>query len=187
MSLKAFMNPDPDIDLVQRVANLEQKLDDLLLLLSDVYRYSPLRDLLAAGQWKEADLETTRVMIELAGKTHRDLLTPENVLEFSCNNLQLIDELWRKYSRDKFSFTIQLGIYQQHGGNLDTLRSSDSKVLHAAYEAMGWLKENELVPHEELRFDIDAPRGHLPGSWWRSPYGSKMIYFFFTRLLTCDL
>ncbi len=41
------------------------------MLISDIYLYGKLRDLLAAGKWKEADQETARVMLEISGKTDK--------------------------------------------------------------------------------------------------------------------
>ncbi len=133
------LNPLPsesESTLSERVAQLEQKLDDLLMLLSDVYRYGKLRDLLAEGKWKEADLETTKIMLEISGKGSQDVFTPEDVKTFPCNAIRLIDQLWKKYSNDRFGFSVQLRIYRN--------RSHPSPTLSAVVSLFECLRQRYL-------------------------------------------
>ncbi|MGB3509864.1 MAG: hypothetical protein WBA93_11585 [Microcoleaceae cyanobacterium] len=60
---KSLQQSSRELELSERVAQLEEKLDRVLILISDIYRYEKLRDLLAAGKWKEADIETAKVML----------------------------------------------------------------------------------------------------------------------------
>ena len=80
-------NPQEESSLVERVAQLEKRLDEALMIIADIYRYGRLRDLLAAGKWKEADLETTKVMINITGKAVLDEITPEDIQKFPCNDI----------------------------------------------------------------------------------------------------
>ncbi|BAY20996.1 hypothetical protein NIES2100_07400 [Calothrix sp. NIES-2100] len=68
--------------------------------------YSKLRDLLAAGNWKDADMETYRVMIQALGKNEGDYFESEELLNFPCPDLRTIDRLWVKYSNGHFGFKI---------------------------------------------------------------------------------
>ncbi len=62
------------------------------MIIADIYRYGRLRRLLAAGKWKEADLETTKVMINITGKAELDEITPEDIQKFPCNDIMVIDQ-----------------------------------------------------------------------------------------------
>ena len=170
--------------LSQRVSSLEEK----LLLIPDIERYSRLQHFLQAGQFKEADAETTQVILETVGMK-RDDLAPEVMLKFPCTVLFVIDRLWRTYSQDRFGFSIQLELYQQGGGSLETLQTQERKVMGNFAKAVGWLVDGELqFPiYDQWDFSLKAPRGCFPAIWWRSPYGLKMVTFFFMRLLECKI
>lgn len=170
--------------LTQRVTHLENK----LLLIPDIDRYGKLQDLLKQGQLKEADLETTQVILDTVAMG-RDELSPAMIAKFPCTVLTVIDRLWRTYSEDRFGFSTQLEIYQQGGGSIDTLRTQDRKVMGRFAQSVGWLVEGELQfpNYDHWDFSLQAPRGCFPAIWWRSPYGLKMVTFFFSRLIECNL
>ncbi|WP_225896452.1 caspase, EACC1-associated type [Amazonocrinis nigriterrae] len=73
--------------------------------------YTKLRDLLKAGQWKEADYETYLVMVQAVGGDKGDYLNNEQLLDFPCTDLRTIDYLWVKYSNGHFGFSVQKKIY----------------------------------------------------------------------------
>lgn len=180
-------NLQEDLSLEQRVALLEKKLDDALMIIADTYRYGKLRDLLAAGKWREADLETTKVMIEIAGKTELEQITPEDIQKYPCNAIMVIDQLWRKYSNNRFGFSLQLKIYQSVGGSIDSIRAQRIEFLQQTAEKTGWHKNGKRVEPDDFDFSLEAPEGGLPVNWWNSPYGAKMANFFMARLLTCEI
>ena len=172
--------------LLQRITQLEAKLAENEMLVADFYRYGKLRDLLAAEKWKEADKQTTRVMLEVMGHEDQENLTPKDVKSFPCNAIQVIDQLWRKYSGDRFGFSVQLHIYLDIGGSSETLMTQNMKIMRSLGERIGWWKNNNWLKYDE--FDFAAPPdGAFPGEWWHSPYGEKMANFFFARLLVCGL
>ncbi|MGB7440135.1 MAG: GUN4 domain-containing protein, partial [Coleofasciculaceae cyanobacterium] len=81
--------------------------------------YTKLRDLLAAGKWKEADEETAEVMIKAAGQEERGYLEREDIEKFPCADLRTIDQLWVKYSNGRFGFSVQKRIWLEVGGKVD--------------------------------------------------------------------
>ena len=178
---------ESDLNLAQRVARLEQRFDDALLMLSDLQRYSRLSDLLTTQQWREADTETTKVMLEVVGQSSQDDLSPEAVKSFPCNAIRVIDQLWKKHSSDRFGFSIQLQIYQDVGGSMDSLRAGDLAMLRNFGERIGIYQNKQWIDYEERDFSLAAPIGSLPADWWSSPYGAKMVNFFFMRLIACEL
>lgn len=196
-------NPGLTPDLDQRLAAIEQqlqqltqmltvtdrlaRLEDNFTLVSEVYRYETLRDLLAAHDWRAADEETIAVILDLAGESDLEELTPEQVKHMPCHGLQVVDRLWRKYSGDRFGFSVQLGIYQEVGGNLESTIAQDSEVIVKLGDRLGWWNGSRWLKCEELDYTLSAPLGCHPSRWWNSPFGSKMTNFFLGRLLTCRL
>ena len=178
---------DQELSLTERVAHLEKRLDEALMILADTYRYGKLRDLLAANKWKEADLETTKVMIDITGKAELDEITPNELQKFPCNAIMVVDQLWRKYSNNRFGFSVQLGIYQSLGGNMDTIRAQKNEFLRLTSEKIGWRVDGKLVEYDDFDFSLEAAEGALPSNWWNSPYGAKMVNFFLDRLIACEL
>ena len=178
---------DKESSLLERVSRLERRLDEALMILADNYRYGKLRDLLAAGKWKEADRETTKVMIEITGKPHMDEITPDDLKKLPCNAIMVIDQLWKHYSNNHFGFSVQLGFYQSVGGNMDTIRAQRNEFLQRTAEKMGWRKNGKLVEYDDFDFSLNSSAGGLPASWWKSPYGAKMANFFLARLIACEI
>lgn len=178
-----------ELELTERVAQLEQKLDDALLMLSDIYRYRRLKDLLSEGKFKEADGETTQVMLEVEGKTSQEELTPANITTYPTHVLQVIDQLWRRYSSDRFGFSLQLNIYQEGGGTFQSTIESDFQVLSQAAFKFGWKDDPDkfgLRDYDAMDFSLSAPKGAFPMQWWISPYGTKSANFFLARLMECQ-
>ncbi|MGK7912478.1 MAG: GUN4 domain-containing protein [Synechococcus sp.] len=173
--------------LEDRVTQLEKRLDDALACLSDTYRYGRLRDLLAAGQWKEADKETTKVLVDVSGKANQDDIAPADMQTYPCSALRTIDGLWMKYSNGRFGFGLQLKTYLEVGGSINALRAEDLDPLKKTAEKVGWRKNGARVEYDDFDFSLEAPPGALPHEWWSSPYGAKMANFFMTSLIRCEL
>lgn len=122
--------------------------------------YTKLRDLLATGKWKEADEETANKMSEVAERTSEHWLRVEDIEPFPCEDLRTIDQLWVKYSKGLFGFSVQKRIYQSLGGT----REYDGKIWAAFCDRVGWRVNgnSELREYNDLKFNTKAPEGHLP-------------------------
>ncbi|MEB3883405.1 GUN4 domain-containing protein [Lyngbya sp. CCY1209] len=181
------LNPtEPPASLEERVARLEKTLDQVVLLMSDTFRYGKLRELLEAKNWREADLETTRVMLEIANQPKHDNLKPDEVMLFPCSALHLLDQLWLKYSNNQFGFSVQRRIYTEAGGT-DDISNIDLDLLARVGDRLGWREEKKWLPYEQLNFSLSAPPGCHPSNWWRSAYGAKMAVYFLARLMRCGV
>jgi hypothetical protein len=138
--------------------------------------YTKLRDLLVAKDWKEADLETEKRMLEVAGRESQGWLEVEDVENFPCQDLGTIDKLWVKYSGGKFGFSVQKQIYQDLGGTKDY----DKKVWESFGDKVGWRKGGSWLSYRNLTWFVEYNfcHGHLPfvcvgwaelvgfGYWW---------------------
>lgn len=149
-------------------------------LLSDVgANYTRLRDLLAAGKWQEADEETRRVMLKVAGREKEGWLNEYSINKLPCTDLLTVNKLWVEYSEGRFGFSVQLGIYEQVGRDLEKLG-----------DIVGWRVKGQWLSISSLTYDTDAPIGHLPGSgaWVTSlVWGlwSRSAEYFYNRLDIC--
>ncbi|MDY7006002.1 MAG: GUN4 domain-containing protein [Cyanobacteriota bacterium] len=144
--------------------------------------YIRLRDLLSAGKWREADLETTAIMLKIAGRESKGWLRGEDIINFPCYDLFTIDNLWIIYSHGKFGLSIQKEIWQNCGATQDSsYQINDLEIYNNFREKLGWKIGEKLLTYEELNFDINAPNGHLPGgilNWlWFSFYLGKSNIF----------
>jgi len=101
--------------------------------------YINLRNLLAAKKWKEADKETARVMLKVAGREKEGWLNTESIEKFPCEDLRTIDQLWVKYSNGRFGFSVQKRIYQSLGGT----SKYDEKVWERFGDRVAWIQKNE--------------------------------------------
>lgn len=142
--------------------------------------YTNLRDLLAAGKWKEADVETTRAMLQAAKREEEGWFRYEDIENFSCEDLGIIDRLWLSASQGKFGFSVQKEIYESLGGT----REYNREVWNKFGDRVGWRKGGSWV---FLTYSADAPKAHLPrlftvvdafdilggGDWTPSFYYSK--------------
>ncbi len=144
-------------------------------------RYSNLMSYLANGRWKEADQETNKQMLESVGEEamKRRYLQLEEVQNFPCYDLKLIDQLWVKFSGGKFGFSVQKQIWVDVGGKLDF--GEDYEALKRAYRKMcdrnGW---RGVTTYSNFTFDTSAPNGHLPVECIRFLVGA--VGFLFSRM-----
>jgi serine/threonine protein kinase len=149
--------------------------------------YSKLQQLLAAGNWKEADEETGKVMCQVAGREKEGWLRREDIDNFPCEDLRTINQLWLHYSNGKFGFSVQKEIYESLGGT----RHYNEKVWEKFGDRVGWRKGGSWVLYSDLSFNKDkAPKAHLPYRFWTGvSWGGSMVQAIdlISRAKTCNL
>lgn len=115
------------------------------------YKYTKLRDLLAAKKWKEADKETANVMLNASSKESSSYLSEDDIKGLPTEVLRKINQLWVEHSGGCFGFSVQKKIYLEVSKNYDKLG-----------DRLGWKKEEKWLHWRELNFSEQAPKGHLP-------------------------
>ena len=151
--------------------------------------YTNLRDLLVAKKWKEADEETLRVMLKVAGREEEKYLEPEHIEKFPCEDLRTIDQLWVKYSNGRFGFSVQKRIFQSLGGTKATGRiifgydyNQEEQIWAAFCEVM----DGNLSPQERTGGTVPDIYKHLLWDTMRG-IGIDITSNFFDRVETCRL
>ncbi|MEL7036900.1 MAG: serine/threonine-protein kinase [Cyanobacteria bacterium J06592_8] len=126
--------------------------------------YNKLQRLLAAQDWKAADQETWWVLCQALGFSRSCYLAPQELKKIPCPDLRTVDQLWVKFSKGQFGFSVQTRIYEEEEGDYGQF-----------CDRLGWLSYNTHHPATGFRFNRSAPVGHLPsrigiissGQWWR--------------------
>jgi hypothetical protein len=122
--------------------------------------YSRLENLLAEKKWKDADKETTTIMLKISRREKEGFLeSDKDIKYFRCQDLDNIDRLWMKSSNGRFGFSVQNGIYVM------------SENPENFYVRVGWFMEGKPMNYDNLTFSQNALRGHFPTA-------SGMLYAF---------
>jgi hypothetical protein len=129
--------------------------------------YTRLRDLLKAGKWRDADLETWHRMLEAVGRGKDDWIRPDELRNFPCADLKTIDQLWQHYSVGKFGFSVQKKIWEACGSPTSSGKDWDRFCVK-----VGWRDEtaSRYLDYDELKANPDfSPTGEFPwgvgGRW----------------------
>ncbi|PSB03361.1 serine/threonine-protein kinase [Merismopedia glauca] len=117
--------------------------------------YTKLQNLLARGKWEKADEETQLIMCAAANKSLGKFLLIGDLEKLPLEDLEIIDRLWLKYSKNKFGFTIQSEIYAQVDQDYPSFCAQ-----------VGWPVHNPHFLDASLHFNLQAPTGHLPSRRW---------------------
>jgi GUN4-like/Effector-associated domain 1/CHAT domain len=113
--------------------------------------YTKLRNFLKAQQWKEADAETLAVMLKVAGGKTQGWLNVKSIENFPCTDLRTIDQLWIKYTSERFGFSVQKRIWESVGKDKEKFG-----------DCVGWRKGKSWIKYSMVTFKTTAPPGHLP-------------------------
>ena len=129
-------------------------------------------------------------MITEVGKEEGQWFDPEDVLNFPCESLKVIDGLWISHSGGKFGFSVQKELYLKCGGVPDGKSYKEARdKLYAMNGWSGTIISDYSSPKGHLPW-VNAPMGHLP---WDvvSSSGELMSPAFaevlFSRIHTCEL
>jgi hypothetical protein len=163
---------------------------DVVRQLQDL-RYQKLATLLAAEHWREADAETYRLLLETLGKESEQMVTPDELQQFPCDDLERINQLWLYHSQGHFGLTVQKTIYLDCGGNLDN--KYDENAWKQFCHQTGWMSAGEYVLVDFI-FSLDAPVGHLPLGllriwfrWCAAGDSAREGWSLFSRIGDCQL
>lgn len=111
--------------------------------------YKQLKEELSAGEWKKANETTKYLVFKISNQEQTGLLNKETIQNFPSRDLNVINNLWIKYSNGHFGFSIQKQICKQHD-------------YQEFLSNVGWYMDNGWLSEENLDYTIGAARGHLP-------------------------
>ena len=138
-----------ELEVEKELEKIEGKVENLL--------YQDLETYLKNGQWKKADEETGRLMLQIGDKSNKGYLNEEDIEDFPCEDLRIINNLWVDNSQGKFGFTVQRDIWLSCGGKIGEYEWEPYKKFAVKVR---WYSKGEWF--NEMEYDLEAPRGHLP-------------------------
>jgi hypothetical protein len=149
-------------------------------------RYEKLERQMRAGEWREADRETYRLMIQTCGKDFGDGVNVKDLKEFPCWDLKRIDQLWVSNSNERFGFSVQKKLWEACGSPGPNYSGENKEKWDDFWEAVGWRSKGGTFDYDKLCFDpIHSPAGELPigsaGDGWRWVFS-----FLAHRLVNCS-
>lgn len=136
--------------------------------------YKNLEEYLKNEQWKEADLETMEILIEIADSIEspnqpmkdRDVITwleLKDIDKIPDEDLKTIDKLWVEYSKGHFGFSVQAKIWTER-----ECQGKQGEFNFIIYQnkfakSIGWYDGRKWINrYDNFDFSVDAKRGHLP-------------------------
>ena len=153
-----------------------------------------LEKLLELGQFKDADYETKRLLLELADREQERWLRPEDVKNFPPQALSAINLLWIKHSRGRFGFRVQSVIWCKLDCKSSPSISTQTKSEEKFGQAVHWQKGSSwLFPWDSFNYSLQAPLGSLPreytfalsGYWSYSKGWTGCLLWTMTTILKC--
>ena len=120
-------------------------------------RYEALEEYLKAEEWKAADYETYRLMIEQMGKEEGEWFQIQELLAYPCQDLIQIDQRWVRYSHGKFGFSVQLQLWQDHN-----CPKSYNEAWKKFGDHVGWRAQGKWLSYQSSTPSLESSRGHLP-------------------------
>jgi len=130
--------------------------------------YNRLEYFLSSNQWKVANIETERLIITTANREKEGgYLTENDWSKFPCTDLRKIDQLWMKYSKGRFGFSVQKQIWESVGGH----QYADYDIRERFGDKLGWRREEQWLVNLDDAILWEKPRlGELP-VWWHYTWG----------------
>ncbi len=175
-----------ELQLEQRIVDLEKKLEDALIMSRDFHLFSKLRDLLATKKFKEADSETTKIILKSLKRNNLEQLSIEDLENYPLDIVGILDRLWKKYSDNHFGFSIQLDKYRELEKKEPSVLKHEDNVITNFVLELGWAENQQniiLKDYNSLDFSMSAPKGALPAQCWMTSWGMKSKKIMLKRLL----
>ncbi|YAG09048.1 GUN4-like domain-containing protein [Nostoc sp. DSM 114167] len=155
--------------------------------------YSNLRNLLAAGEWLQANLETGEKIQEAVGKKSQPYFYIVDVNNLSQTDLRTIDQLWVKFSNNHFGFSVRKSIllnkgwhFYQDGDYITCFHKDNAGYIRDdyfnAYKQLGWVLS--VLNKSQVTVNT-VPIGSLPMIIGKEIRGG--IYYDITLIYRSDL
>ncbi|KAI3985556.1 hypothetical protein MKX01_026026 [Papaver californicum] len=135
---------------------------------------------LASQDFRQADEETRRLIIVLAGEQSekRGYVFFSEVQFIPEEDLLTLDKLWRQYSDEKFGYSVQKKIWEKQDQDFSNF-----------FRKVGWMKklDTEIEQYNYRAFPTefiwelndDTPAGHLPLT--NALRGTQLLRYIFTH------
>ncbi|MEO1429478.1 MAG: GUN4 domain-containing protein [Cyanobacteria bacterium J06633_8] len=133
-------------------------------------RINQLRELLLEKKWKEADEETSIILLQAAAQEERGWLQPEDIENIDCNILLKIDDMWMDSSQNYFGLSAQKFIWEQLQEKLESNMRNTEKQCEFAKQLQWCVRVKgeiwDYISKSQIVWGCDKQireyRGYLP-------------------------
>ncbi|GFZ91928.1 GUN4 domain-containing protein [Okeania sp. KiyG1] len=147
--------------------------------------YNRLDALAEAGQWRKADRQNWQLINQIGDRDgDYSYISKSEAEQFSCPDLQRINQIWTQRSKGKFGYTAQLQVIDENEDTLAAFRE-DIRAWRRFAIAVGWKAgtdkdDDGYFLKNDLKFTMDAPKGHLSSN-------GENFALILTRAAQCQL
>jgi hypothetical protein len=128
----------PPVPMTEPVVTSKQDLD-----------YERLQELMKAGEWADANLLTSRILLTIGKGTDQGYVTADQISKMSCTELKTVDDLWKYYTGGRSGLSTQANVWRR-------IKGPDAEAMKKFEATVGWHK-GVLTPDPKA-----AQIGHLP-------------------------
>lgn len=121
-------------------------------------RTAALRTLLEAENWKAADRETQRLLVDEADIGGYKGVDADEASRIECDLLLAVDDAWTAASRGRFGFSAQNRILAE---TIDAGYSTN-ETWRVFGRSVGWVDGSGWIEADSVDYSTTAPPGHLP-------------------------
>jgi hypothetical protein len=211
------------LSIVQGISKIIETFEDDLSSKRNV-NYSRLQNLLRAKEWRSADVETTALIAELAskeslirglndknermalnGNNDRLYFTSFDDIEYlSCEELDIIERLWFKYSKGQFCFSYQMKVLEQCCEDFEVFSTAVGRHWSVNgyplyFTQCDTLNDEKLAKEffavfykdkSEIKIPLAPPPGYFPWdfyNWNSAGCEENWVKSFLLKLKTCNI
>jgi hypothetical protein len=138
------------------------------------------------GNYQRADIETSKLWLNLYERDERDWLSAEEMKNLPIAILHQVDKLWSQYSNNHFGYTVQ---FQVLSSIIEKVQDTDFRTFFQLSTRLGWADQRSgfIYDYNKLDFSINAQPGHLPttrfmnaniGGSWQTNWEQNCISLF---------
>ena len=129
-----------------------------------------LEQLLSEGNWQGADQETKSLMLRQASGSLND----KTISRLSCENLSAINRVWQNKSQGRFGFSVQAQTWKSlFGGKFEPTNQHFEDFA----TDLGWRYRGRYLYGDQLKYSLEAPKGHLPRAFLDGPVWGKFVAY----------
>ena len=131
-----------------------------------------LEQLLSEGNWQGADQETKSLMLQISQASGS--LNDKTISRLSCENLSAINRVWQNKSQGRFGFSVQAQTWKSlFGGKFEPTNQHFEDFA----TDLGWRYRGRYLYGDQLKYSLEAPKGHLPRAFLDGPVWGKFVAY----------